>query len=441
MPSATYLPLKSHMAAVANIHGFAFRYIYGFLYSAYSSPNILLPIILGSIIDRHAIKEEQLKVAPRFSFAEKTLVFLTVLLTLGHTLYSAGVWCVSVPGMIVGRLLFGIGGESISVAQARLASATIARIENAEQELAAVFGVMSAVAQLGSVVNNAVSPELADRLGLVWALAAGIGLCLLSVVFSMLTVVLRPKDTARRKAAGKDPAIVRDSSMVLLTTNSTFYRYLVFFLLAVISFCYCGAMYPYNNVAPDYLRHRFYPDPSQHKTAFRFAMSAPDAVAIVLTICQLLYPRLTRKLARPIFVTIAGGIFFAIGHFWLLLLGSSTANEAGGSSPLPALLVLGLANTMVMWGWSVVPTLLPSSHHAVAYGLMTSTTNFALAVISPFIVTLIKLDESYRLLGCFFGFLGLAGLVLATILYYIYTMASGRRIPSALSTSSAVDEA
>ena len=325
--------------------------------------------------------------------------------------------------MVLGRLLFGVGGESISVLQARLASATVSCPEEAEQELAATFGVLSAVAQLGSIINNIVSPKIALSNGLMSTTLVGVFVCCGAIVMAALLVVLRPKEG---EEGGKDAEMVASClstrspvpSMVSYTANSPMMRTIVLFLLTAIHFTYNGAMYPYNNISSAYLRRRFYPSQAdqEDQISISIAMSIPDAVAIVLALCQLLFPRLTRKVARPITVTLSGGFLFAIGHFALLLTKSA-------SSPMPALFLLGLANTTVMWGWSVVPSLLPPSHHTLAYALMTSTTNLAISVVPLVVATLITQDSTFFVTGSFFGVLGLCGLVLATILYLLYKRA------------------
>ena len=155
-----------------------------------------MPIALGYWVDKMALKEIGLN--RRFQITEKMLVFLTILMTFGHALFSVGVWYGSVHVMVLGRLLFGVGGESISVMQARLASATVSCVEEAEQELAATFGVLSAVAQLGSIINNIVSPKIALTNGLMGSTLVGLLVCCGAIVMAGLLVLLRPRGNKGR---------------------------------------------------------------------------------------------------------------------------------------------------------------------------------------------------------------------------------------------------
>ena len=414
MPSATYSFLRQHLSELSPQ---SFQYSYSLLYTAYSTPNIIMPIALGYWVDKMALKEVGLN--RRFQITEKMLVFLTILMTFGHAIFSVGVWYGSVHVMVLGRLLFGVGGESISVMQARLASATVSCVEEAEQELAATFGVLSAVAQLGSIINNIVSPKIALTNGLMGSTLVGLLVCCGAIVMAGLLVLLRPRgDQGKNAELTTPPLHPPSSSMASFTANSPMMRTIVLFLLAAIHFTYNGAMYPYNNISSAYLRHRFYPNQTEqdNQISISIAMSIPDAVAIVLALCQLLLPRFTRRIAKPIIVTLSGGFLFAIAHFALLMTKTT-------STPLPALFLLGLANTTVMWGWSVVPSLLPPSHHTLAYALMTSTTNLAISVVPLIVAALITRDDTFTSTGIFFGVLGLCGIVLATILYWLYKRA------------------
>ena len=58
--------------------------------------------------------------------------------------------------MLLGRFVFGLGGESISVAQSALVERWFG-----ETELALGLGAALSIGRLGSVINNAVSPYVA----------------------------------------------------------------------------------------------------------------------------------------------------------------------------------------------------------------------------------------------------------------------------------------
>ena len=81
--------------------------------------------------------------------------------------------------MIVGRIIFGMGGESMGVAQYSMVSSWIKW-----KELAFAFGLNLSISRLGSVINAAVVPAVYDSNGLGAALLVGFSLACFSLALS-----------------------------------------------------------------------------------------------------------------------------------------------------------------------------------------------------------------------------------------------------------------
>jgi MFS family permease len=79
--------------------------------------------------------------------------------------------------MYVGRFIFGLGGESFTVANSALLAEWFRG-----GELAFAFGVNLSIARLGSVINNVASPALTSEVDIVFACWFGTLLCGLGVV-------------------------------------------------------------------------------------------------------------------------------------------------------------------------------------------------------------------------------------------------------------------
>ena len=75
---------------------------YSLLYTVYSLPNMILPIFGGVFLDKIGIRSG--------------LVLFTIILTIGQLVFMIGGYQQSYDTMIVGRVIFGMGGESMSVA-------------------------------------------------------------------------------------------------------------------------------------------------------------------------------------------------------------------------------------------------------------------------------------------------------------------------------------
>ena len=68
------------------------------LYSVYSLPNIVLPLVGGMIVDRWGVA--------------KSLCLFTLLILLGQAIFAAACSAGWLNGMLLGRTFFGLGGES-----------------------------------------------------------------------------------------------------------------------------------------------------------------------------------------------------------------------------------------------------------------------------------------------------------------------------------------
>lgn len=97
LPSALNTPLQGYLGTPDE----AYNYNFSLFYSLYSLPNIILPLFGGWLTDRFG--------APRL------LLILSLLVCFGQLLFALGVQTRLYWLMHLGRFLFGVGGESLSV--------------------------------------------------------------------------------------------------------------------------------------------------------------------------------------------------------------------------------------------------------------------------------------------------------------------------------------
>ena len=143
--------------------------LYSLLYTVYSIPNVILPFFGGYFIDKLGVRL-------------CLLVFAGFILC-GQIVFAIGVGAKSWPIMYIGRIIYGFGGESLSVGN----SALLAQWFQGK-ELAFAFGLNLSIARLGSVINNLVSPQMANMSGVVFALWFGAIICGISFGCTMLIV-------------------------------------------------------------------------------------------------------------------------------------------------------------------------------------------------------------------------------------------------------------
>mmetsp|Transcript_26194 Transcript_26194/g.23054 ORF Transcript_26194/g.23054 Transcript_26194/m.23054 type:complete len:297 (-) Transcript_26194:511-1401(-) len=133
---------------------------YNLLYSVYSLPNIVLPFVGGYLLDYFGIK-----------FG---VILYNGLICVGQLLFCLGCHLGNYSLLILGRAVFGIGAESLNVAQS-----TIVNKWFLNKELSTALGISLCICRLGSSLNSYLSPiffqeyrstSLVSLIGLIWVL-------------------------------------------------------------------------------------------------------------------------------------------------------------------------------------------------------------------------------------------------------------------------------
>jgi len=131
--------LKKRFGSSTNLD---FEYVFNLMYSLYSLPNIVLPLIGGVLIFKYGY---------RIMF----LVFGFCIL-IGQLIFAMGCSCKSITIMLIGRAIFGLGGESINTTQFSIILQWFA-----PNEIAFALGLCLSSARFGNVLNDFISPRIA----------------------------------------------------------------------------------------------------------------------------------------------------------------------------------------------------------------------------------------------------------------------------------------
>jgi MFS family permease len=131
-----------------------FELKFNLLYTVYAMPNVVLPLLGGVMVDRWG--------------PGLCMIGYSICLCVGQALFAMGLSQRSWTIMLLGRAVFGLGGESICVAFSTLFSDWFD-----PSERAFAFGTQLAVSRLGSVLNNFASPKMAHAFTTPWALWLG----------------------------------------------------------------------------------------------------------------------------------------------------------------------------------------------------------------------------------------------------------------------------
>jgi len=131
--------LKKRFGSSTNLD---FEYVFNLMYSVYSLPNIILPLIGGVFIFKYGY---------RIMF----LVFGFCVLV-GQLIFAIGCSCKSIHIMLIGRTIFGFGGESLNTTQFSIILQWFA-----PNEIAFAMGLCLSSARMGNVLNDIISPRIA----------------------------------------------------------------------------------------------------------------------------------------------------------------------------------------------------------------------------------------------------------------------------------------
>uniref|UniRef100_A0AAV1V787 Lysosomal dipeptide transporter MFSD1 n=2 Tax=Peronospora matthiolae TaxID=2874970 RepID=A0AAV1V787_9STRA len=237
-PAALKSQLQQHFSAIPKDR---YEFLFNLLYTLYSIPNILLPFFGGVLVDR-------------FGARVMIFAFSTAILT-GQVIFAAGCSLSSFNMMLFGRVIFGFGGESLGVAQGTLVASWFKN-----SELALALGINLSVARLGSVINNELSPVVAQASGVSSALWVGVIMCLGSTsTLLLLTPIDRTAEKLDKKSLKGDAAIAES-----IRFSDVKYFRPAFWFLALSCLVVYGCVIPFNNVASSLLMERdFFKEPSE----------------------------------------------------------------------------------------------------------------------------------------------------------------------------------
>ncbi|XP_023333048.1 major facilitator superfamily domain-containing protein 1 isoform X2 [Eurytemora carolleeae] len=359
------------------------------LYAWYSWPNVVLPIIGGFLMDRV------------FGIRLGTMLFAFIII-FGQIIFSMGGFLDRLWVMEVGRFVFGIGGESLSVAQNTYAVSWFKG-----KELNMVFGFQLSIARVGSTVNFLLMGPLfqyiknqtlerdaamnhsmnlfweenlfeesylngSQELDLIaerdsygptvigWTLLTAGGFCVASFFCS---VILAWMDKRRNEILNiVEPG---DSGEVVKITDVKDFP-LSFWFLCLACLSYYGVIFPFVSLAKDFFKVEFDMDGNSANfiTGLIYLVSAPASPLLGL---------LMDKTGRNIsWVVLA--IISSIGCICLLAFTSV--------NPFISISCLGVAYSLLASAlWPIAALIIPEYQLGTAYGLMQAIQNLGCALI------------------------------------------------------------
>eukprot|EP00095_Tigriopus_kingsejongensis_P003253 maker-scaffold69_size418775-snap-gene-2.22 protein:Tk03253 transcript:maker-scaffold69_size418775-snap-gene-2.22-mRNA-1 annotation:"hypothetical protein DAPPUDRAFT_59685" len=310
-------------------------YEFANLYAWYAWPNVILPVIGGYLMDSV------------FGIRLGTNIFAAFIIV-GQLIFALGAFAYNYPLMQVGRFVFGIGGESLAVAQNTYAVAWFKG-----KELNMVFGFQLSIARLGSSVNFWVMSDIydyfaqyfVDHTALGWTLLIAGSTCVMSFICSIILGILdRRAERLLHKCATETGEVVRFSDVLTFPPS--------FWLVSVICLAYYVAIFPFISLGQVFFIKKYGLEAKSANfiTGLIYLISAPASPVLGLLI---------DRTGRNVFYVFLAIVATLVGH---MLLAFTLIN------PYVPVILMGLAYSLLASAlWPIAALIIPEYQLGTAY--------------------------------------------------------------------------
>lgn len=374
----------------------------GTMYSVYSLAAIFAVLAGGFLIDRAGVRIG-------------SLIFST-LVVIGAAVVA---WAPNITMMYVGRILFGMGSETMIVAQ----SAIIARWFSGK-ELAMAFGISLTVSRLGTLFSFNTEELLANRYGFRGALWIAAALCAASWIANWVYIAMdrHAEPILKLPEAGAGDKI-RWSDIGKFTS--------AYWFAVGICVSFYSAIFPFTALSTDFFHDKWrLPMASAEGLGFfdgvfynltHMFSTAQGTTSIIITASMFLAPfagNLVDRIGRRATLMIIGSLLMIPSH---LLLGLTDL------PPVFPMILLGAAFVLVpACIWPTVPLIVDEARVGTAFGLMTAIQNAGLFVFPLLNGSLRDQTHGYTASQIMFSALGGLGLLFSVLLLQADKRLGGR---------------
>lgn len=378
----------------------------GLLNAIYSFPNIIMVLIGGMIIDRIGTR--------------KAVLIFTLLVMLGSVVTAISG---SIFSMATGRLLFGLGAESMIVAITTI----IARWFKGK-ELSFAFGLNLTVARLGSFMALN-SPSWGRQLYEYWqyplfvTIIAGVSALFFIIIYYLLDL-----------AASKKFALPREGQQEKVILKEVFTFNKSFWYITLLCVTFYSAMFPFQTFAIKFFQEA-------HGTTREVGGNLSSMLTLAAMIFTPLFGLLADKIGKRSLLMMFGS-FLIIPVYLMMAYKIDVASPLGLQgylylnidffdihSQIPFYLIIPMAMMGIAFSlipavmWPSVALVVHESKLGTAYGLMTMIQNIGLFAFNILIGWANDISnasaqnpEGYNLGMWIFSTLGFLGLLFATFL-------------------------
>jgi nitrate/nitrite transporter NarK len=353
---------------------------YNLLYSVYSFPNMILPLVGGFIVDFLGV---------RFG-----IILFSVLIIIGQSLITMGGYMNSYAVILMGRIVFGLGGENCGVVQSKICCKWFKK-----REVAFALSMATAVSRAGSAANSFITPKLYNG-NLGFPLLVSDMICILSLIGGFIVVYMDRKsdeiegiqDTGEKDSTDQ----VKVSDVCKLTS--------IYWVAVITCMGSYGSINGFLNVGNDYIQTRF---------GFN-SSTAGDLLSIYYGISIFTTPAsgiLADRIGNRALLMVIGNILLIAGQLTMALIPSCDQCY----TLLAPISIMGCfigLYAAVFWG--VIPLVVDQRYLGTAFGMTYTLQNTSWAIF-PFAVSQLQ-NISYADVSIFLTFVATASLICCLIL-------------------------
>lgn len=364
------------------------------LYAWYSWPNVVLCFLGGFLLDRV------------FGIRLGTIIF-SLFVFGGQIIFAVGAFVQHFWLMEMGRFVFGIGGESLAVAQN-----TYAVNWFKGKELNLVFGLQLSMARLGSTVNMNIMGWVYSRVGespgfngyttLGTSLMIAAATCLFSL---MCALVLGFLDKRAERILNKEEG--KTGEVIKLTDVKDFP--LSLWLIFIICVGYYVAIFPFIGLGQVFFIEKFNFSPANARAvnSIVYIISAPASPVLGFMVDKI--GRNVIWVLCAVVTTLAAHMMMAF-TFW---------------NPWIAMSLLGVSYSLLACAlWPMVSFVVPKHQLGTAYGFMQSIQNLGLALTALAAGAILD-NKGYLVLEVFFCACVCIALIAVVMLYFVDYLRGG----------------
>jgi len=311
-------------------------------------------------------------------------------------LLSIGCSFKSVPLMVIGRIIYSIGGENLNTCQFALIIEWFKK-----NELGFALGISLSCSRFGSLLNDFASSYFANSSDVSTALWIGFAIS----NFSYLAIILLVYLDWRQEILIQMKEIVNSNAVVLNQEErpiKTIYKLpRVFYLMAILCAIVYGGVLPFNYLASNFMVKTLY-------------FNSPTK-----TVENATFTLILQFISSTVFIPFIGLFVDKIGQRSNLLILASTLGIATYSLfiltyPTLPLILLGFTYSLFATViWPSFALIVPNDIIGIAYGMTSSLQNIGIVFFPLIVESLFIWTKKYEITLLFFFFLMINGLILS----------------------------